>query len=88
MKALSAAALATLMMNGGAVAADAPKDTCGAAQHQSLVGQPVSAIPRSLRGPNVRIYSTADAVTQDYVETRMNIVWDAKTYKIVRVTCG
>jgi hypothetical protein len=65
-----------------------PKDTCGAAELQSLVGKDRSAIPPRPAGAAWRVHSTETAVTGDYVETRLNIVWDAKTGKVVRVTCG
>ena len=63
-------------------------DACGASKHQDLVGMPKSAIPPKPEGAVWRVYSTTDAVTMDYSEARMNIVWDAKTGKIVEVKCG
>ena len=63
-------------------------DTCGAAKLQSLIGRPKSAIPKSPKGALWRVSSSADAVTMDYVEARLNIVWDAKTGRVIRVKCG
>lgn len=63
-------------------------DACGASKHQDLVGKPRSAIPAKPDGAVWRVYSTTDAVTMDYSEARMNIVWDAKTGMVVEVKCG
>ncbi len=66
----------------------APPDTCGANAYQYLIGKPKSAIPHAPAGAKWRVTSSADAVTMDYVEARMNIVWDAKTQKVIKVRCG
>jgi hypothetical protein len=83
--ALSASTPAPEATQPGAAAAD---DTCGAAKYQYLIGQPKSAIPATPSGVVWRVYSTTEMVTMDYIEARMDIVWDADTGKVVKVKCG
>ncbi len=63
-------------------------DSCGASKYQWLLGKLKSAIPAPPQGARWRIYSTNQVVTMDYVEGRMDIVWDAKTEIVKSVTCG
>ncbi|MGD9980053.1 MAG: I78 family peptidase inhibitor [Hyphomonadaceae bacterium] len=49
------------------------QDTCGASQHQALIGTPASAIDLSTYPPGTRIITPETMVTQDFVPTRLNI---------------
>ena len=65
-----------------------PTETkCGAADLQTLVGQPATVLQTMRFGQQVRIIRPGMAVTADYSETRLNI--DISTNeKISRVYCG
>ncbi|KIN74669.1 I78 family peptidase inhibitor [Sulfitobacter guttiformis] len=68
-----------------APATAAGPDTCNAAAHQGLVGRDAASAlvlpePKRLVGPN-------DAVTTDFIPTRLNVALDA-TDNIVAITCG
>jgi hypothetical protein len=49
------------------------QDTCGASQHQALIGTPASAIDLSTYPAGTRIITPDMMVTQDFVPTRLNI---------------
>lgn len=49
------------------------QDTCGASQHQTLIGTPASAIDLSTYPAGTRIITPETMVTQDFVPTRLNI---------------
>jgi hypothetical protein len=49
------------------------QDTCGAAQHQALIGTPASAIDLATYPAGTRIITPETMVTQDFVPTRLNI---------------
>lgn len=53
-------------------------DTCGIAQHSSLIGRSASTIDRASLPPRTRIIGPNDAVTMDYSEQRLNIMTDAQ----------
>lgn len=68
----------------GGVPANGP-DTCNAAAHQGLVGMDAASAlalpePKRLIGPS-------DAVTTDYIATRLNVQLD-DTDTITAITCG
>jgi hypothetical protein len=64
------------------------QDQCGAGVLQRLVGRGHGEIPPAEPGRARRVYSTEDAVTMDYSPQRLNIVYDARTHRVVRVFCG
>ncbi len=63
-------------------------DFCGASTYQRLVGKPKSDIPTAPQGAIWRIYSTQQVVTMNFVEGRMDIVWDAESKVVRSVSCG
>lgn len=65
-----------------------PNDQCGAASTQYLLGKPAAAAESGLGTHRpVRIVGIDDAVTLDYVPSRLNVLLnDAGT--IVAVNCG
>ena len=63
-------------------------DTCGAGAYQYLVGKPKSAIPPKPPGKIWRVVSNKQMVTMDYVEARLDIVWDTETKRVTKVRCG
>ena len=68
--------------------AAAPSDTCGAQALQSLVGRPKSEIPVPTDMSKRRVYCSFCAITMDYREDRLNIVFDGETGIIKAVKCG
>lgn len=68
--------------------AEEPKDTCGAKPLQSLVGRPRSEIPVPVDPSKRRVTCSTCAVTMDYREDRLNIVFDVDTGIIKEVKCG
>ncbi len=64
------------------------EDTCGAGAYQYLVGKPKSEIPAKPPGAIWRVVSNKQMVTMDYIEARLDIVWDAETKRVVKVHCG
>jgi hypothetical protein len=62
------------------------EDTCGAERYRSLVGTNVAAVtlPAEL---DVRVIGPDEAVTMDFVETRLNLRTDADG-TILEVYCG
>ncbi len=62
------------------------EDTCGRDGWRSLLGANIAAVslPAS---PDVRVFGEGDPVTQDYLPTRANIVYD-ESGTIIRVYCG
>ncbi|WGM39189.1 I78 family peptidase inhibitor [Caulobacter sp. NIBR1757] len=65
-----------------------PKDSCGASALQSLVGKPKSEIPVPVDPSKRRVTCSTCAVTMDYREDRLNIVFDVDTGIITQVKCG
>ena len=94
--ALTAAALAAGLcaLAATAVAAVPPDpvpgkdDTCGAGAYQYLVGKPKSDIPPKPQGAIWRVVSNKQMVTMDYIEARLDIIWDSETKRVIRVKCG
>lgn len=65
-----------------------PADTCGARDHQHLIGRPRSEIPVPVRPELQRVACTTCAITMDFNERRLNFFFDAKTGLIKQVRCG
>jgi hypothetical protein len=63
-------------------------DSCGARDHQNLVGRPRSEIPVPVRPELQRVACTTCAVTMDFNPNRLNFFFDAQTGLIKEVRCG
>jgi hypothetical protein len=63
----------------------AAPEACGAENYQNLIGQDAAAA-LALPDPK-RVYRTDEAITQDFVPTRINVQLD-DTDTIFAVTCG
>jgi hypothetical protein len=66
---------------------DAANDTCNAGANAALIGQPATALERVLIMAPVRIIRPGDAVTMDFMESRINFELD-QFDRIVRIFCG
>jgi hypothetical protein len=64
-----------------------PENACGAADLQSLVGQPATVLDTMRFGQPVRVIRPGMAVTMDYSADRLNIEIDRRE-RIARVSCG
>lgn len=64
-----------------------PENACGAADLQTLVGQPASVLETMRFSQPMRVIRPGMAVTMDYRADRLNIELDAAE-RIIRVTCG
>jgi hypothetical protein len=62
-------------------------DTCGAAAYAAFLDQPRAALNGVSLPPGTRVILPGDAVTQDYVETRLNFEIDGNV-EISRIYCG
>lgn len=62
-------------------------DECHASAMQDLVGQDRSVLDTMRFGVPVRIIGPGQAVTMDYIATRMNIEY-GENGRITRVSCG
>jgi hypothetical protein len=75
--------------------ADKTADPCGTAQHQALLGQPLLGQPHLGQPlqpsadlpPGTRIIRPGDTVTDDFSETRLNVVLDSQDI-VTSLTCG
>ncbi|MBX3483475.1 peptidase inhibitor I78 [Phenylobacterium sp.] len=65
-----------------------PPDTCGAREHQDLVGRPRTEIPIPLDPARQRVACTTCPMTMDFRPERLNFFFDAKTGLIQDVRCG
>ena len=71
-----------------AVTPPSPPDTCGANQHQHLVGRPRTEIPVPLNPERQRVACDSCPITQDYNPERLNFFFDAESGRITTVSCG
>jgi len=62
-------------------------DQCRASTWQYLVGQPVSALPRSPPGTELRASCTSCAVNDDLRPNRVNVLFDEATQRITEIAC-
>ncbi len=60
---------------------------CGADGLLDLIGQPVSGFAAPAAAQTVRILRPGDPVTEDYSETRLNVILDDKDH-ISALSCG
>ena len=68
-------------------AEEAGPDSCGVADHEALVGQPLSAFDQSALDRPVRIIPPGGIVTMEYNPRRLNVDLDSAS-NIVRFWCG
>jgi hypothetical protein len=66
----------------------AAQDACGAQPLQSLIGRPRTEIPIPVEPDRWRVACTTCPLTQDYRPDRLNILFDADTGIIRRISCG
>lgn len=66
---------------------DDPELTCGAAQMQGLIGQPLSDLDISTLPAPSRVIGPGMAVTMDWNPARLNVEHDADN-RITRIACG
>jgi hypothetical protein len=66
---------------------DVANDTCNAGANAGLIGQPATALERVLIMAPIRIIRPGDAVTMDFMESRINFELD-QVDRIVRIFCG
>lgn len=65
-----------------------PPDTCGALEHQHLIGRPRTEIPVPVRPDSRRVMCTTCPATMDYREDRLNFLFNAASGRIEKITCG
>ena len=65
-----------------------PRDTCGAASLAGLIGRPRTQIPVAVDLSRRRVSCTACPVAPDVRLDRVNILYDARTGLVTRITCG
>ena len=63
-------------------------DTCGAAALAGLIGRPRKQIPVPVDLSRRRVACTACPVAPDVRLDRVNILYDAQTGLVTRITCG
>ena len=63
-------------------------DTCGAAALAGLVGRPRTEIPVPVDLSRRRVACTACPVAPDVRMDRVNILYDAQTGLVTKITCG
>lgn len=69
-------------------AAPAEADTCGRAEHASLVGRNRSEIPVFAQPARVRVACASCPVTMDFNPARLNIFYNETSGVIEQVRCG
>ena len=65
-----------------------PSDPCGRSPYGWLVGRHRSEILPQRPTQAWRVYSTDMGVTADHHPARLNIEWDHRTGRVVRLYCG
>jgi hypothetical protein len=65
-----------------------PKDACGAAELQGLVGHARTEIPVPVHPERQRVACTTCPVTQDFRPERLNFFFDADSGLIRAIKCG
>ena len=64
------------------------RDTCGASALAGLVGRPRTEIPVAVDLTRRRVSCTACPVAPDVRMDRLNILFDAQTGRVTKITCG
>lgn len=77
----------SLLLPAAPVAAPS-RDTCGAAALAGLVGRPRTQIPVPVDLSRRRVACTACPVAPEIRLDRVNILYDARTGLVTKVTCG
>ncbi|MEJ0065879.1 MAG: proteinase inhibitor i78 [Caulobacteraceae bacterium] len=65
-----------------------PRDSCGAASLQYLVGKPHTDIPVPVNPAMRRVVCSSCMTTQDFVSTRQTITFDSLTGLVTSAKCG
>jgi hypothetical protein len=65
-----------------------PKDACGAGPLQYLIGRPRTEIPVPVDPGRRRVVCSTCMITQDYIASRLTIVYDSGTGLVKSVRCG
>lgn len=65
-----------------------PRDSCGAAALQYLVGRPRTEIPVPVNPAMRRVVCSTCMITQDLIPGRQTITYDVKTGLVMSVRCG
>jgi hypothetical protein len=65
-----------------------PKDACGAAPLQSLIGRPRTEIPVPVYPNRRRVVCSTCVMTQDYIASRLTIIYDSNSGLVKSVRCG
>ena len=66
---------------------DATEESCGLAQVEAFVGQPLAAVTMPARDAPLRVIRPGQAVTMDFNPSRLNVDLDENGV-ITRVWCG
>lgn len=66
---------------------EAAQDSCNARRHAALIGADRDILEKTLILQPVRIITPDQAVTMDFLPTRLNITLDA-TERVIRLSCG
>jgi len=66
----------------------APRDSCGAAPLQYLVGKPRTEIPVPVIPARRRVVCSACVISHDYIPSRQTITFDVQTGLVTQVKCG
>lgn len=69
-------------------AADEGLVPCKANQYQQYIGRNRSELPAKPADANWRVVCSTCAMTMDFHEERMNVVYDQDTNVITRIFCG
>lgn len=85
---LLASAISLLAAGGGLIIPPPPGDLCHARAAASLIGHPISDMPKPRHGYSHRFVCTTCEVSLDYSPRRLNIIFDKKTGKITALQCG
>ena len=64
------------------------RDTCGVAALAGLIGRPRTEIPVPVALSRRRVACTACPVAPDVRLDRLNILYDARTGLVTKITCG
>ena len=63
-------------------------DTCDAKSYGGLLGENKSRVPTAPAGKVIRVVCSTCAMTMDYSESRLNVIFLEKTGIVQKLTCG